>query len=277
MTLGLQGRFDEEVNHQGTKFTKTKTIRSLASPVFFFLSFVSFVSWWFTGFVSSWSLERALVRLRNSIFQAAPLAGRGRLHFAARPAMMEPRARAARSHGLNWLSPMSDPSSRVAVYTGSFDPITLGHLNIIERASTLVDKLVVGIGLNAGKNPMFSPEERLELVERVTRRFPNVEVRIFAGLAVNFVRECGTRVMIRGVRPLQDLEAELTMMVANRQLDPGIETVVLMADKEFSHVSSSLIKQIAPLASDDELSHFVPPEVISAMRVKMAETETCDR
>jgi pantetheine-phosphate adenylyltransferase len=165
----------------------------------------------------------------------------------------------------------------LAVYTGSFDPITLGHLNIIERASTLVDKLVVGIGINAGMNPMFSPDERLELVERVTRPFANVEVRTFGGLAVNFVRECGARVMIRGVRPLQDIESELTMMLANRQLDPGIETVVLMADKEFSHVSSTLIKQIAPLASDEELSHFVPPEVIAAMRGKMAEAEACDR
>jgi len=163
---------------------------------------------------------------------------------------------------------MSD--SRVAVYTGSFDPITLGHLNIIERASTLVDRLVVGIGTNAGKNPLFTPDERLAQVKEVTARFENVEVRKFSGLAVNFVRECGARVMIRGVRPLQDMEAELTMMVANRQLDPGIETVVLMADKEFSHVSSSLIKQIAPMATDEELLHFVPPEVVDALRKKIA-------
>ncbi|HEX3655826.1 MAG TPA: pantetheine-phosphate adenylyltransferase [Pirellulales bacterium] len=165
---------------------------------------------------------------------------------------------------------MDGNHSRVAVYTGSFDPVTLGHLNIIERASRLVDRLVVGIGVNTGKNPLFTPEERVELVRQVTSGFANVEVRTFAGLAVNFVRECGARVMIRGVRPLQDLEAELTMMVANRQLDPGIETVVLMADKEFSHVSSSLIKQIAPLATDDELSHFVPPEVIQAVRRKLS-------
>ncbi|HWB00528.1 MAG TPA: pantetheine-phosphate adenylyltransferase [Pirellulales bacterium] len=166
---------------------------------------------------------------------------------------------------------MTNAKPRTAVYTGSFDPITLGHLNIIERASSLVDRLVVGVGINAGKNPLFTPDERVELIERTTRRWPNVEVKKFDGLAVNFVRDCGARVMIRGVRPLQDLEAELTMMLANRQLDPGIETVVLMADKEFSHVSSSLIKQIAPMASDEELSHFVPPEVISAVRKKAAE------
>lgn len=159
--------------------------------------------------------------------------------------------------------------SRIAVYTGSFDPITLGHLNIIERASSLVDKLIVGIGINVGKDPMFSPEERVDLVKRVTRRFDNVEVRMFSGLAVDFVRQCGARVMIRGVRPLTDLEAELTMMLANRQLDPGIETVVLMADKEFAHVSSTLIKQIAPLARDEELAHFVPPEVIAELRRRL--------
>jgi len=165
---------------------------------------------------------------------------------------------------------MAKKNSRLAVYTGSFDPITLGHLNVIERAGALVDKLIVGIGVNAGKDPLFTPDERIDLVRRTTRRFDNVEVRQFAGLAVAFVRECGARVMVRGVRPLTDLEAEMTMMLANRQLDPEIETVVLMADKEFAHVSSSLIKQIAPLASDVELAHFVPPEVIVELRRKMA-------
>lgn len=164
---------------------------------------------------------------------------------------------------------MAKSNSRVAVYTGSFDPITLGHLNIIERASSLVDKLIVGIGINAGKHPLFTPDERVELVRRTTQKFDNVEVHKFSGLAVTFVRECGARVMIRGVRPLSDMEAELTMMLANRQLDPGIETVVLMADKEFAHVSSSLIKQIAPLAGDKDLAHFVPPEVIAELRRKM--------
>lgn len=164
---------------------------------------------------------------------------------------------------------MAKSNSRVAVYTGSFDPITLGHLNIIERASTLVDKLVVGIGINAGKSPMFTPDERVDLVRRTTQRFENVEVQKFSGLAVTFVRECGARVMIRGVRPLSDMEAELTMMLANRQLDPDIETVVLMADKEFAHVSSTLIKQIAPLAGDKDLAHFVPAEVISELRRKV--------
>ena len=164
---------------------------------------------------------------------------------------------------------MSPTDVRVAVYTGSFDPITLGHLNVIERASRLVDRLIVGIGINAGKDPLFTLEEREALVRRVTAHIPNVEVQDFSGLAVHFVRKCGARVMIRGVRPLTDLETEITMMMANRQLDPKIETVVLLADAEFAHVSSSLIKQIAPLADDEELGRFVPPEVIAALRQKL--------
>lgn len=159
--------------------------------------------------------------------------------------------------------------SRLAVYTGSFDPITLGHLNVIQRGSRLVDKLIVGIGVNIGKEPLFTPDERVDLVRRTTRGIANVEVRRFDGLAVKFVRDCNARVMVRGVRPLTDIDAELTMMMANRQLDPEIETVFLMADEQFAHVSSSLIKEIAPLAGDAELARFVPPEVVEALRKKI--------
>jgi pantetheine-phosphate adenylyltransferase len=168
---------------------------------------------------------------------------------------------------------MPETNSRVAVYTGSFDPITLGHLNVIERGSRLVDRLIVGIGINIAKQGLFTPEERVELVEHVTAHVGNVEVRSFTGLAVDFVRDCKARVMLRGVRPLADMEAELTMMMANRKLDPGIETVFLMADEEYAHVSSSLIKEIAPLAGDKELAQFVPREVITALRKKLGSPE----
>src|SRR5215471_3354339 len=157
-------------------------------------------------------------------------------------------------------------NSRVAVYTGSFDPITLGHINVIERASRLVDKLIVGIGINIEKQSLFTSEERLALVRRAVKHLPNVEVRQFSGLAVHFVRECGATVMLRGVRSLTDIEAEFTMTLANRKLDSGIETVFLMADEQFTHVSSSLLKQITPLASDDELASFVPREIIPELR-----------
>ncbi|MEX2175355.1 MAG: pantetheine-phosphate adenylyltransferase [Pirellulaceae bacterium] len=164
---------------------------------------------------------------------------------------------------------MTQSDSRVAVYTGSFDPITLGHLNVIQRAARLVDTLIVGIGVNVEKASLFSPVEREELVVTATEHIKNVEIRSFSCLAVNFVRQCGARVMVRGVRPLTDLAGEFTMMMANKHLDPGIETVFLMADEEFAHVSSSLIKQITPLADDDMLARFVPESIIPAIRAKI--------
>jgi len=169
---------------------------------------------------------------------------------------------------------MSHSDLQRAVYTGSFDPITLGHLNVIDRSSRLVDQLIVGIGTNLEKQAMFSPEERVALVRLSTARFKNVEVRSFSGLAVSFVRDCKARVMLRGMRSLGDIEAELTMTLANRKLDPEIETVFLMADDQFSHISSSLIKQIASLASDAELARFVPAEIIPWIRRKLVESET---
>ena len=156
-----------------------------------------------------------------------------------------------------------------AVYTGSFDPITLGHVNMIERSARLVDHLIVGIGINVEKAPLFSPEERVRLVQRATASIPHVEVLTFEGLAVDFVRQCGARVMIRGIRPLTDFAAEFTMMMANRKLDPDIETVFLMADEEFAHVSSTLIKQITPLSNDEMLARFVPEVVIPDLRKKL--------
>jgi pantetheine-phosphate adenylyltransferase len=167
---------------------------------------------------------------------------------------------------------MSQPPARVAVYTGTFDPVTLGHLHIIRRGARLFERLIVGVGMNTKKKPLFNPEERMEFVRRVTTTCDNVEVRPFQGLAVAFVRQCGARVMVRGVRPLTDIAAEFTMMMANRQLDPDIETVFLMADEEFTHVSSSLIKEITPLASDEMLVRFLPREIIPDLRRRIAES-----
>jgi len=163
--------------------------------------------------------------------------------------------------------------SRIAVYTGSFDPITLGHINIIERARKLVDTLIVGIGVNVEKQSLFTLDERLVLVRQLTAKWDNVQVQTFEGLAVTFVRECEARVMIRGVRPLTDIAGEFTVMMANRQLDPEIETVFLMADEEFSHVSSTLIKQIAEFSDDEMLARFVPAEIIEPLRQKLSSAE----
>ncbi|MCP4890806.1 MAG: pantetheine-phosphate adenylyltransferase [Planctomycetaceae bacterium] len=163
---------------------------------------------------------------------------------------------------------MSD--MRTAVYTGSFDPITLGHLHIIERAAPLFDHLIIGVGINADKQSLFEPEKRVELVKSVTGNINNIQVEVFTGLAVDFVREMGARIMVRGIRPLTDTAGEFTMMMANHQLDPGIETVFLMASERYTHVSSSLLKQIAAVSDDDQqLAKFVPVEIIEPLRQRM--------
>lgn len=157
-----------------------------------------------------------------------------------------------------------------AIYTGTFDPVTLGHLHIIRRAAKLVDELVVGIGINSDKQPLFTPNERVELLELVCSDIPNVRMETFQGLAVDFVRQCKASVMVRGIRPMTDIAGEFTMMMANRQLDRGIETVFLMADEEYAHVSSSLLKQIAAMSDDDNrLAKFVPREIIPRLRERI--------
>ncbi|MFO7906447.1 MAG: pantetheine-phosphate adenylyltransferase [Planctomycetota bacterium] len=158
---------------------------------------------------------------------------------------------------------------RLAVYTGSFDPITLGHLNVIKRACRLVDKLIVGVGFNIDKEPLFTAEERVAMIRRVTASCHNIEVRVFEGLAVEFVRQCNATIMIRGIRPLTDVAAEFTMLLANRQLAGDVETIFLMADKELAHVSSTLIKQITSVSTDAMLARFVPSEIIPIIRTKI--------
>jgi pantetheine-phosphate adenylyltransferase len=161
-------------------------------------------------------------------------------------------------------------SPRIAVYPGSFDPITLGHVNVIDRASCLFDRLIVGVGINIEKQAMFDPEERVLLIRGATGHLQNIEIRTFQGLAVEFVRDCDAKVMVRGVRPITDIAAELTMMMANRRMAPDIETLFMIADGELAHVSSSLIKQIATVASDEELARFLPANVVSAVRKRLA-------
>jgi len=148
--------------------------------------------------------------------------------------------------------------------------VTLGHLNLIERSSHLVDRLIVGIGVNVDKRGLFSTDERIDLVQRVTSDMPSVEIQAFDGLAVEFVRSVGARIMIRGIRPLTDIAGEFTMMMANRKLDSEIETVFLMADEQYGHVSSSLLKQITPLANDEQLEKFVPASIIPDLRKKLS-------
>jgi pantetheine-phosphate adenylyltransferase len=152
---------------------------------------------------------------------------------------------------------------RVAVYTGVFDPPHLGHEDIIHRGGKLFDRLIVGVGINPDKSPFFDIDERVELVKTVSRPYRNVEVRPFTGLAVRFVREAGARIMLRGLRTLSDMEYEFSMSLMNLTQDPEIETVFLMAKEEYSHVSSTLLRQIASLEGD--ISKFLSPEIKTAL------------
>jgi pantetheine-phosphate adenylyltransferase len=157
-------------------------------------------------------------------------------------------------------------SPRSAVYTGTFDPVHHGHLDVIHRCSRLFDRLIVGVGNNPDKKTYFSIDERVQLLREVTAQYPNIEVVKFEALAVQFVRNMGARIMVRGLRTLSDMEYEFTMSLMNASLDAEIETVFLMAREEFSHVSSSLLRQIALLGGD--LSKFLPEPVKNALIAK---------
>jgi pantetheine-phosphate adenylyltransferase len=165
------------------------------------------------------------------------------------------------------------PSPQIVVYPGTFDPITLGHLDVMQRASRLFGRLIVGVGVNVEKQTMFTAEERRKLIHDATVHLENVEIRTFSGLAVAFVKQCGAQIMIRGVRPITDIAAELTMMMANRRLAPDVETLFMIADGDLAHVSSSLIKQIASVADDEELAKFLPHNVVHALRVRLTKPE----
>jgi pantetheine-phosphate adenylyltransferase len=163
-------------------------------------------------------------------------------------------------------APSTPPTTAAACYVGSFDPLTLGHQDIILRASRIFPRVTVGIGINPDKDSLFSPAERVDLCRTALQHIPNVDVRTFDGLAVEFVRQSGCRILLRGVRTLSDLDAEFSMTLANRVLDENIESVFLMSSDRFAHISSSLIKQIAEMAHEDvhkRLQHFLPEPIIS--------------
>jgi pantetheine-phosphate adenylyltransferase len=158
----------------------------------------------------------------------------------------------------------TDP--RHCVYAGSFDPVTLGHVDIIRRGAKVFERVTVGIGINPEKQPLFIPDERAEMLREVLQGVSNVEVAVFTGLTVDFVRERGAAVMLRGVRTVSDMDSEFGLALANQTLAPELETVFLMASDRYSHVSSTLIKQVAQLGGPecaDHLRLFVPEAVVT--------------
>jgi pantetheine-phosphate adenylyltransferase len=162
----------------------------------------------------------------------------------------------------------AQPGPKVAIYPGSFDPITNGHLDLIERGSRLVDRLIVAVLRHDAKEPLFSVEERLEMLGEVTREYDNVEVDTFDGLLVDFAASRQATVLLRGIRAISDYEYELQMALMNRRLNPDVETVFLMAGEAYSFISSRLVKQVISLGGS--ISGLVPPFVESRLRSRVA-------
>jgi len=153
-----------------------------------------------------------------------------------------------------------------AIYPGSFDPVTFGHLDIIRRAAAIFDGLVVGVASNAAKEPLFPVQERITMITRSVGDLPNVEVREIQGLLVDFCRETNCHTIIRGLRANSDFEYEFQMALMNRRLAPELETLFLTPQEEHTFVSSRLVKEVAHFNGD--VSSFVPPHVIDALREK---------
>jgi pantetheine-phosphate adenylyltransferase len=159
------------------------------------------------------------------------------------------------------------PAKLIAIYPGSFDPITNGHLDLIERGSRLVDKLVVAVLRNERKQPLFTVAERAEMLSEVVKDFTNVEVDHFEGLLVDYAAQKGASLLFRGIRAISDYEHELQMALMNRRLRPEIETVFLMASEAHSFVSSHLVKQVIGLGGN--IAGLVPPLVEERLRNRL--------
>ncbi len=158
----------------------------------------------------------------------------------------------------------------IAVYPGTFDPITNGHLDIVKRAARLFDSIVMGVYEKSNKHLVFTTEERVELARLAVANIPNVEVKSFSGLTVDFVRGEGARVMIRGLRMNADFEKEFEMALMNRKLAPDLDLLCLMASQEYQFLSSSLLKEVARL--NGNISDLVPEHVAEALRKKVHDT-----
>jgi len=154
-----------------------------------------------------------------------------------------------------------------AVYPGSFDPITYGHLDIIQRGARLFEQLIVAVATNPHKSSLFTIEERLAMARELTKDIPNVIVDSFVGITVKYVQSKGCRTILRGMRTMSDFENELQLAQGNRAMEPSIETILLLTSGEYSHFSSHRIKEIVELGGD--ASCFVPPSILEAMKKKL--------
>jgi pantetheine-phosphate adenylyltransferase len=155
---------------------------------------------------------------------------------------------------------------KTIVYPGTFDPITNGHIDLVERASRLFDKVVIGIASSQRKSPLFSIDERIKLASDALAHVPNIEIRGFDYLLVNFVNDCGADAIMRGLRAVSDFEYEFQLANMNRALSPEVESIFLTPAERFSYISSSLVREISSL--DGDVSKFVPANVVEALSAK---------
>jgi pantetheine-phosphate adenylyltransferase len=158
---------------------------------------------------------------------------------------------------------------KIAIYPGSFDPVTSGHLNIIQRAAKIFDKLIVCVMVNAGKNPMFTLEERVDLIRRVTKSLPNVEVDSSSELLADYAKRRGSCVIVKGLRAGSDFENEFQMALINHKINQDLDTVFLTAEHQFTYLSSSMVKELA--FYNVELSEFLPDAIIPDVQKRIYE------
>jgi pantetheine-phosphate adenylyltransferase len=156
----------------------------------------------------------------------------------------------------------------IAIYPGSFDPVTNGHLDLIERGEKMFDKLIVAVLKNVDKEPLFSLDERIDMLRQVTKQWDSVEIDVFQGLLVEYARKRGAAVILRGIRAVSDYEYELQMALMNRKLEPRLETVFMLPGETYSYLSAKLVREIAHLGGP--LTGLVPPIVEQRLRAKVA-------
>ncbi|WAM32947.1 pantetheine-phosphate adenylyltransferase [Caldicellulosiruptor morganii] len=164
---------------------------------------------------------------------------------------------------------------KIGVYPGSFDPVTNGHLDIIERASKIFDKLIVAVLVNPNKTPVFDIDERVELLKETTEHLPNVEVKAFKGLLIDFMKQENARVIVKGLRAVSDFEYEFQMALLNKKLEPSIETIFMMTNSKYSYLSSSMVKEVARFGGciEDLVPEKIARKVMRKLNMKYAETE----
>ncbi|WP_230399886.1 pantetheine-phosphate adenylyltransferase [Novisyntrophococcus fermenticellae] len=158
-----------------------------------------------------------------------------------------------------------------AVYPGSFDPMTFGHLDVILRAAQLFDEVVIGVLNNSSKTPLFSVEERVNILKEATKDNPRIKVESFSGLSVDFAKACNANVIVRGLRAITDFEFELQMAQTNRELEPGVDTTFLITSLQYAYLSSTTVKEVAGFGGD--ISKFVPDFVAKEIYKKLSERE----